>query len=650
MESFRKMIQSTLGRVFLVLVLVIFVLFAFGTSFMTPAGVQGEEAVVNDHKIMAGEVDKAVERQIARYSSQIDRKTLEKLIKREDVLEALIQERVMLDTARENGVVVSPELVQQSIMEIKDFQDESGKFSQSLFQQLVLRNGFANVAAFRQWVEDRMVAQQVTGALSDSAFATRPELELLTRMGEQQRDLAWVVFSPAAFTAAVTVSPAEIQARYDASPADYLSEELFSVEYLEANLSEYAAAQTVSEDEIRAKYDEMVARARDNAERRAAHILIAINASRDEKAARARADEVIAKLAAGESFARLAAQYSDDAGSKDKGGDLGYVSRGVLEASLDTALFALRPNDVSAPAKGTDGLHLLKVLEERNVDVPVFAQVRPGIVSGLSRDKARARFDSIVDELGAMAYESGDLQEPARKLGLQVRRTGLFGRQGGPGIVANPKVLKEVLSDDVLLDGRNSPVITSEEGQAIVLRVVEHRKPQRRPLAEVSESVRNTLMLEKAALIAAEKARALRDQVNSGTPLAQAAQQSGAVLQQAAAVRRASQQVPGELLKAAFALKRPADGLVNATEVDMAGGGKAVLVVSNVVDGTLLGVDAAKIASDRGQLAAEFGNRDFRQWLDQAEQGADVTRVRANEESLNVMEELGKLKQSAQRP
>lgn len=651
MESFRKMIQSTLGKVFLGIVLVIFVLFAFGTQFLTPPGAQGEEAVVNGQKILSREVDQGVERQMARYGDQIDRKTLEQLIKREDVLTALINQRVMIDAAADAGLVVSKAMVQETILAIDAFKDEKGQFSQDLFQQLVIRNGYSGAPAFLKRVEEEMLAQQVSGGLTDSAFATRQDLEMLTRMGEQTRDLSWVVFSPAIYASGVSVTDEEIQNRYQGDPAGYMTEEQFAVEYLEVNLADYAAVEPVTEAEIKAKYEEMTKSAQQNAERRVAHILIAINKDRDEMAARKLADEVIAKLAAGESFVELAAKYSDDPGSKSKGGDLGFVSRGVLEPALDAELFTLQMNNVSPAVKSAEGLHLLKVLEVSTVDVQPFDEARPEIVAGLGRDKARSRFDALVEELGTLAYESDNLQDPAAKLGLQVRRSGLFGRKGGPGVVGNPKVLKEILSDDVLLEGRNSPMINAAEGQAVVVRMLEHRKSTRRSLAEVSSEIRSALILEKAAAIASEKAKALRDVVQGGMTLDQAAAQNGLAVQRAMAISRADQQVPREMLKAAFSLKRPANDSSSVDLVEMQSGARAVIAVRNVVDGTLLGVDPMQVADRRGQLAGEFGNQDFRRWLDHAVASADVTRVRTStDDSLGIIEKLTELKQSFQRP
>lgn len=650
MESFRKMMQSTGGRVFLAIVLVIFVLFAFGTSFYTPPGARGEIAVVNEYRIMSRELDREYERRLSQYAGQVDRKTLEQMIKRDDVLDSMIRQRVTIDAALADGLIVDPALVQKAIMDVPEFQDETGKFSQEQFQQLVMRKGFASAATFREWVEEMLLVEQVNGALADSAFATRQELELLTRMGEQRRDVAWVLFTPEIYLGQVQVTPEEAQAKYDADPAGYMSAEQFAVEYLEVNLADYAADQKVDEAEVQAKYQDMVTMAQQNAERRVAHILIAVNATRDEAAARARADEVLGKLNTGETFASLAAGYSDDSGSKAQGGDLGFVSRGVLDEALDNALFTLRPGDVSTAVKTPDGIHLLKLLEVREVAVPSLPASRADIVAGLARDQARSRFDEIVEKLGALTYESDNLDDPAKELGLQVRRTGLFGRDGGPGIAANPKVMAEVVADEVLLDGRNSAVISLADGQqVVVLRLLEHRKAARRPFMEVSPEIAAALRREKAQAVAVEKARSLADALRAGTPMAAAAQSFGLKAEQMPGITRAEQRVPRELVKAAFGLKRPAAGAWTADVAELEGGRKAVVVVSNVVDGSLLGAEPSRVDRDRGALAGELGSRDFQRWLDVAVAQADITRLDKKSEE-GFLDAIMDFKESIGRP
>lgn len=649
MESFRNFVKGWPGRVFLGIVVFVFVVFAFAPQF-SPPGAQGEVAEVNGRRISEQELDQAVESVMNRYGDQVDRKMLEQLVKRGDVLESLIRQRVSIDTARDLGFTAHPELVQESITSIPAFQGDDGKFSQTKFQQLILANGFANAAAFRTRVEEELLMQQFTGALRDSAFATRQDLELLTRIAEQKRDVSWVLLSAPAFIGGVSASDAEVRARYDSNPAGYMTEEQFSVEYVEIKVDTYAAGVKVDDAAVAAKYDEMVNVARQNAERRIAHILIS-KQGRDDAAARQRAGEVLDKLTAGSSFTELAAQYSDDTGSAGQGGDLGYVGRGVLDPALDAAVSALKVNDVSAPVKTADGLHILKVLEVRQVEVPPLASARADIVRGLQREEAMRQYQDAVDQAGSLAYEAEGLQDIAQKLGVSIQKAVPFGRAGGQGVVGHAKVLAAVLSPEVLEDGRNSAVIDIAEGHGVVVHLVEHRKPARRPFEEVASLVRQEVLREKAGAVAREKAEALRKAVAGGQALDVAGQSLGLTMQQVAAAQRNTRALPPEVIKAVFRVKRPAEGAL-AVDLVSTSSGEVVFTVGNVVDGNLLGATPDEVASRREQLATEFGRGDISRFTEHATAVADVTRYRAGaagkEESAGLLESIQGLRNSFQ--
>lgn len=86
----------------------------------------------------------------------------------------------------------------------------------------------------------------------------------------------------------------------------------------------------------------------------ARHILLATDAE---------AMEILIKLQAGQSFAELAAKYSQDRGSRDQGGDLGFFPRGVMTAQLETVAFALNPGQISGIVKTDFGYHIIEVVE-----------------------------------------------------------------------------------------------------------------------------------------------------------------------------------------------------------------------------------------------------------------------------------------------
>jgi parvulin-like peptidyl-prolyl isomerase len=75
------------------------------------------------------------------------------------------------------------------------------------------------------------------------------------------------------------------------------------------------------------------------------------------------ANEVLTQLQAGADFATLAGQLSSDPGSKDKGGDLGWFARGVMDKPFEEAAFAVQSGQLSDVVRGANGYHLIQVLE-----------------------------------------------------------------------------------------------------------------------------------------------------------------------------------------------------------------------------------------------------------------------------------------------
>ncbi len=75
------------------------------------------------------------------------------------------------------------------------------------------------------------------------------------------------------------------------------------------------------------------------------------------------ADAILAQLQAGADFATLARQQSTDPGSKDKGGDLGWFGKGVMDPPFEAAAFALQPGQLSAVIQGANGYHIIQLLE-----------------------------------------------------------------------------------------------------------------------------------------------------------------------------------------------------------------------------------------------------------------------------------------------
>ncbi|MDI6637384.1 MAG: peptidyl-prolyl cis-trans isomerase [Bacillota bacterium] len=146
---------------------------------------------------------------------------------------------------------------------------------------------------------------------------------------------------------------------------------------------------TVSDDEVKKYYEEHKDEFKEPEQVRARHILV-----KDEKTAK----EIEKELAGGADFAELAKAKSEDPGSKDKGGDLGYFERGAMDPAFEKAAFALKIGETSGPVKSSFGYHIIRVEDRKPERIPPLEEVRNEVVKRLKREKAKPA-STVISEL-----------------------------------------------------------------------------------------------------------------------------------------------------------------------------------------------------------------------------------------------------------
>lgn len=134
---------------------------------------------------------------------------------------------------------------------------------------------------------------------------------------------------------------------------------------------------------------------------RASHILISLRDAAgnpvDTNYAKLRMDSVLTALKSGEDFAEVAKKYSDDPGTKSKGGDLGYFERRMMIPAFDEAAFKLDVGQVSDVVKTNFGLHVIKVTEK--LPYPSFEEDKENLKTLLKRTRYNDLYSQLVDSL-----------------------------------------------------------------------------------------------------------------------------------------------------------------------------------------------------------------------------------------------------------
>jgi len=191
---------------------------------------------------------------------------------------------------------------------------------------------------------------------------------------------------------------------------------------LQAKMTEEITAQTVlerelkinvSENDIKKFYDDNPSKFEQPEMVRASHILLSTrepetnkDLSEDQKAAkRKKAEEVLKRARAGEDFAKLAKEYSEDPGSKDKGGEYQF-SRGQMVSEFETTAFSLKTNEISDIVTTQFGYHIIKLSEKIPAKKVELAKVAPDVKEYLLQQQMQKRQQDVQDYLNKLKKDS----------------------------------------------------------------------------------------------------------------------------------------------------------------------------------------------------------------------------------------------------
>lgn len=551
----------------------------------------------------------------AEQGEAFDPRAFESVDNKRALLDTLIDQRIQRITARTSGVVVSDALMRKTIQEIPAFQVD-GKFNADRYQLALASQVPAQTPReFERLVRESLQQSMLATSIGTSNFATPAELERLIRLLGEKRDVSLVVMPPPVQDVGA-VSAAEIKRWYDSHASAYRAPETVAIEYVELNGATMAPA-PADEATLRQRYEKERTRFVEQEQRLASHILVKVEEGANaatQKAAEQKAAQLAAQArAAGADFAALARASSDDAGSRASGGDLGWVSKGMMVGPFENALFAMKPGEVSAPVKSDFGWHVIQLRELKAGAQESFEQAREALANEQAdADRDRAFNDTSSRLVDLILKNPSSLAPAARALNLPVQKLGPFARQGATGIAANPAVQRAAFSDALIQDGTVSDAIELGENHSVFIRVSAHAPERTLPLPQVREQVIAAIRADRTAKAAAREADALLARLRAGETLEAVALARGLPAPQVIpGVPRGAPVIDPAVSEAAFAVPAPAPGKMSPGKAVLPNGQMVLFAVTNVVPGNMAEVTPDQRAMLQQQLEQVGGASDM---------------------------------------
>ena len=527
----------------------------------------------------------------------------------------LVQEAVVVQRARAEGLEVSDEELSAQIQAVPAF-SENGRFSLPRYQEFLRRRG-VSASAFENDVRRELTRMKVETTVKGGIKVSDPELERAFTLRREEVRATWALVETTPLAATATASADEVEAYLKAHPAEFQLPERRRVQYVTLAPKDFRPQ--VPDADVEKYYTEHAKEFETPQQVHVAHVLVTVpqtGGSEAEDKSRAKVAEVIRRAKAGEDFARLATEISEDPGSKSKGGDLGWVSKGEMVPAFETAAFTLARGEISAePVRTPFGFHAIKVLEVRAASKKPLKDMAPQIRDLLAAEAADRAARAKAEEVKPTLQAAKEFMAEAKRLGLSPIETTMSKMERVPMLGGTDPLEEAAFA--LATGGVSSPVKTPAGW--VVLKSTEAIPAGVPPLAEIRDKVAAALKRQKAEAVALERATKLSGEARS-QDLAAAAKAAGAQTGETARFSRSkpAERLPGDVQLAA--LQSPV-GAVTAP-VKSPQGYYVLKVLERVAP------NMADLATERDKLSREVlaqkQSQAWEAWVNQARSGAKI--------------------------
>ncbi len=509
LKSFRKNLKKWKWVLLLVVAAFIITIFAvWGGGRFKVAGQQGPPwaALVDGEAISEAEYISAY-RRVDQFYSRLYGERYDDMRKNLNlgiqVINELIEQKIIMQEARKLGITATPEDVSKKIMTHPAFM-ENGVFIGKERYERLLRATNRSISDFEREMRDIIIMEKWRDLIGDSIFISDQDLEKKYREYNEQISFDYIFLKPGDYEEDVLISDEEARLYYSENSAQYKKGESRRAKFITLSREEIQKEVEITENDIKNYYQDRISDFRQPEQVRAGHILIKTppNATTEqEEQSRARAEEILKKIKEGESFEDLAKKFSEDEGSAKNGGDLGKFPRGAMDPKFEEIAFSTPAGEVSSVFKSSFGFHIVRVLEKIPAKLVPLEEARGRIMRQLQVEKTQARLQQKMNQIRNEIKEPEDFEKVAEKYELEIKDTGLITQdQSIPEIGTSLEFQKLLFSMEPFEVG--GPVFIST-GEAI-LKYIEKMDDRIPPFEEVKEVISNDLKKEKAIELAYE--------------------------------------------------------------------------------------------------------------------------------------------------
>ncbi|MGC2298206.1 MAG: peptidyl-prolyl cis-trans isomerase [Acidobacteriaceae bacterium] len=477
--------------------------------------------------------------------------------------QVVIQQHIMLEEAHRLGITASDDDVRRFL--------HTGMWGQYLFPggkyigdaqyaEFISQNFNITTDKFESEIKQQIVSDRLRDLITGGVTVSDSEIRDSYRKQGTKIKFDYAVLSADDLRKTINPTDAELQAFFKSNAARYnnADPETRKIQYVNITDTDLPGGKPqIAEAEIQQYYNQNQALYKVDPQVKVRHILISVDPNGGpgaDAAAKAKAQDILNQLRKdnGKNFADLAKKNSDDPGSKDQGGELGWIKHGTTVAEFDQTAFAQQPGQISDLVRTRFGYHIIQTEEKQDAHVKSLDEVKTSIIDTLTKQKEAQTEQTFVNQLATEALKSGLAQAAAAHHVALITSDYVPTGSTLPGMSDSSKLLTAAFASRP-----GSPVQVAPTGDnSFAIFQVTGVKPAHTPtFDEYKSHILDDFRDQQVTALLARKTNELADRAHAEHDLAKAAKEVGATIKTSDLVGR-DQQVPdiGSLANSAPAL------------------------------------------------------------------------------------------------
>lgn len=373
------------------------------------------------------------------------------------------------------------------------------------------------VPVFEELVRQGLLEEKFRKIVTDGISVSPAELMDEFRYRNEKIRLDYALIKPDDLEAKITPSEAEIKAAYEKNKSKYQIPEKRVIRYALADTMLSLRNTQLTDDELKAAYNQNLQQFMVPNRVHVEHILFFTKGKTDAEVAeiRKKAEDVLKQAKKTAKFDELAKKYSEDPTTKDKGGDLGWITQGQTVKEFERTAFSLPVGGVSDLVQTVYGFHIIKVLEKETAHTKTLDEVKDTLRGPMLRQKADDQAAKLADQLSSEIRKSNkvSLDDLAQKYHLTIAETRPVGPADPLLELGNSKEVKDEAFR--LRKGDLSLPLKTDRGY-VVLSIKDILSAHQGSLDESRDRIISELKTQNAVQQAKAKAEELARRVKAG--------------------------------------------------------------------------------------------------------------------------------------